>query len=43
MKYIYKLTYEKLELGVGESDFEKVFFKFYEDEKILKRKRNLDF
>lgn len=42
MKYIYKLTYEKLELGVGERLW-KIFFKFYEDEKILKRKRNLDF
>lgn len=36
MKYIYKLTYEKLELGVGESDFEKYFLSFMKMKKFLK-------
>lgn len=36
MKYIYKLTYEKLELGAGESDFEKYFLSFMKMKKFLK-------
>lgn len=38
MKYIYKLTYEKLELGVGESDFEKYFLSFMKMKKFLKER-----
>lgn len=38
MKYIYKLTYEKLELGAGESDFEKYFLSFMKMKKFLKER-----
>ena len=37
-KYIYKLTYERLELGSGESDFEKYFLSFMKMKKFLKER-----
>lgn len=36
MKFIYKLTYEKLELGAGECDYEKYFLSFMKMKKFLK-------
>lgn len=38
MKYIYKLTYNNYEIGVGEPDFEKYFLGFLKMKKFLKER-----